>query len=42
MSSAKSSGHNVLKEYNQLFKRKEQMKLMHKWDSDDDDECADI
>jgi hypothetical protein len=42
ISSSKSSGTNLLKEYNSLFKRKENMSLHHKWDSEDDDECADI
>lgn len=40
--SSHKSGNNILKEYNQLFKRKENLSLMHKWDSEDDDEGADI
>jgi hypothetical protein len=33
---------SVLKEYNKLFKRKEALNLMHRWDSDEDDVGADI
>jgi len=38
----RSSKKNVLTEYNALFKRKEETTLVHKWESDDSDECADI
>ena len=32
----------MLQEYNQLFKRKEQVELKHKWLSDEEDARADI
>ena len=32
----------MLQEYNQLFKRKEEVPLNHKWLSDDEDARADI
>ena len=33
---------SVLGEYNQLFKRKEVVQLKHKWETDDEDEAADV
>lgn len=33
---------SVLREYNQLFKRKEVVQLKHKWETDDEDEAADV
>ena len=33
---------DVLQEYNQLFKRKEEVPLNHRWLSDDEDARADI
>ena len=32
----------MLNEYNALFKRKEIVQLKHKWETDDEDECADV
>lgn len=37
-----SRKHNVLREYNHLFKRIETVKLKHKWETDDEDGAADV